>query len=81
MIATIIQRAVMQGTPLLFGSTGEILTEKSGQHLLVGLEQSTSCCQKGFFEAVIFVQRAAEWGAGSEGPHFHDAISLLGSHA
>ena len=31
MIATIIQRAVMQGIPLLFGSTGEILTEKSGQ--------------------------------------------------
>ena len=30
MIATIIQRAVMQGTPLLLGSTGEILTEKSG---------------------------------------------------
>ena len=30
MLATIIQRAVMQGTPLLFGSTGEILTEKSG---------------------------------------------------
>lgn len=30
MIATIIQRAVMQGIPLLFGSTGEILTEKSG---------------------------------------------------
>lgn len=30
MISTIIQRAVMQGTPLLFGSTGEILTEKSG---------------------------------------------------
>ncbi len=33
MIATIIQfiqRAVMQGIPLLFGSTGEIITEKSG---------------------------------------------------
>ena len=30
MIGIIIQRAVMQGTPLLFGSTGEILTEKSG---------------------------------------------------
>ena len=33
MITTIVQfivRAVMQGTPLLFGSTGEILTEKSG---------------------------------------------------
>ena len=30
MFATIIQRAVMQGIPLLFGSTGEILTEKSG---------------------------------------------------
>ena len=30
MVTTIIQRAVMQGTPLLLGSTGEILTEKSG---------------------------------------------------
>ena len=29
-VAQFIQRAVMQGTPLLFGSTGEILTEKSG---------------------------------------------------
>ncbi len=36
MITTIIQRAVMQGTPLLFGSTGEILTEKSG-HLNLGI--------------------------------------------
>ena len=36
MIATIIQRAVMQGTPLLFGSTGEIITEKSG-HLNLGI--------------------------------------------
>lgn len=35
-ILTIIQRAVMQGTPLLFGSTGEILTEKSG-HLNLGI--------------------------------------------
>lgn len=29
-IIELIVRAVMQGTPLLFGSTGEILTEKSG---------------------------------------------------
>ena len=29
-VAEFIHRAVMQGTPLLFGSTGEILTEKSG---------------------------------------------------
>ena len=36
MIARIIQSAVMQGTPLLFGSTGEILTEKSG-HLNLGI--------------------------------------------
>lgn len=36
MITTIIQRAVMQGTPLLLGSTGEILTEKSG-HLNLGI--------------------------------------------
>lgn len=30
MIASLIHRAVMQGIPLLFGSTGEIITEKSG---------------------------------------------------
>ena len=36
MISIIIQRAVMQGIPLLFGSTGEILTEKSG-HLNLGI--------------------------------------------
>lgn len=30
MIIAFIQRAVMQGIPLLFGSTGEIITEKSG---------------------------------------------------
>ena len=30
MIATIINKAIAQGIPLLFGSTGEILTEKSG---------------------------------------------------
>lgn len=30
MIAGFLQRAVMQGIPLLFGSTGEIITEKSG---------------------------------------------------
>ncbi len=30
MFAAFIHRAVMQGIPLLFGSTGEILTEKSG---------------------------------------------------
>lgn len=29
-IITFLQRAVMQGVPLLYGSTGEILTEKSG---------------------------------------------------
>lgn len=29
-IITFLQRAVMQGIPLLFGSTGEIMTEKSG---------------------------------------------------
>ncbi len=29
-IITIIQRAIVQGIPLLFGSTGEIITEKSG---------------------------------------------------
>ncbi|MCQ2461980.1 MAG: ABC transporter permease [Clostridia bacterium] len=30
MIVAFIQRAIMQGIPLLYGSTGEILTEKSG---------------------------------------------------
>lgn len=36
MLVTFIQRAIMQGVPLLFGSTGEILTEKSG-HLNLGI--------------------------------------------
>ncbi len=36
LIVQFIQRAIMQGTPLLFGSTGEILTEKSG-HLNLGI--------------------------------------------
>ncbi len=30
MVASFVQRAVMQGIPLLFGSTGEIITEKAG---------------------------------------------------
>ena len=36
MIVSFLQRAIMQGIPLLFGSTGEILTEKSG-HLNLGI--------------------------------------------
>ncbi len=36
MITAFIQRAVMQGIPLLYGSTGEIITEKSG-HLNLGI--------------------------------------------
>lgn len=36
MIFTFIERAIMQGIPILFGSTGEILTEKSG-HLNLGI--------------------------------------------
>jgi len=35
-VITFIQRAVMQGIPILYGSTGEILTEKSG-HLNLGI--------------------------------------------
>lgn len=35
-VVSFIQRAIMQGIPLLFGSTGEILTEKSG-HLNLGI--------------------------------------------
>ena len=35
-LATILQRSIMQGIPLLYGSTGEILTEKSG-HLNLGI--------------------------------------------
>lgn len=35
MIVAFIQRAIVQGIPLLFGSTGEIITEKAG-HLNLG---------------------------------------------
>ena len=31
--ASFLPRAVMQGIPLLYGSTGEILTEKSGNRV------------------------------------------------
>ena len=31
MLISFIQRAVMQGIPLLLGSTGEIITEKKGE--------------------------------------------------
>ena len=33
-VINFIQRAILQGTPLLYGATGEILTEKSGNHNL-----------------------------------------------
>ena len=33
-LITFLHRAIMQGIPLLFGSTGEIMTEKSGNCLL-----------------------------------------------
>ena len=36
MVSTIINRAVMQGIPLMCGSTGEIITEKAG-HLNLGI--------------------------------------------
>ncbi len=36
MIVSFIQRAIMQGIPLLYGSTGEIITEKGG-HLNLGI--------------------------------------------
>lgn len=36
MIATFIRRAILLGVPLLYGSTGEIITEKSG-HLNLGI--------------------------------------------
>ena len=36
MIISIIQRSIMQGIPLLYGSTGEIITEKGG-HLNLGI--------------------------------------------
>jgi len=35
-IATFLQRAILQGVPILYGATGEILTEKSG-HLNLGI--------------------------------------------
>ena len=35
MLISFIQRAVMQGIPLLLGSTGEIITEKALHHLIL----------------------------------------------
>lgn len=38
-ISTVLQRAIVQGIPLLYGSTGEIITEKSG-NLNLGIPAS-----------------------------------------
>ena len=41
-LVSFLPRAVMQGIPLLYGSTGEILTEKSG-NLNLGIPRHHVC--------------------------------------
>lgn len=66
MIATIINKAIAQGIPLLFGSTGEILTEKSGNLNLgiPGIMYMGGSC--GIIGAYLYEQMAetpnAFWG-------------------
>ena len=40
-LATFFKQAVIQGIPLLFGSTGEIITEKSG-NLNLGIDRKST---------------------------------------
>ena len=48
-LITFIQRAIMQGIPLLYGSTGEILTEKSyGSTYYQGYHFSRPVCLEDF---------------------------------
>ncbi len=62
-LTAIIPRAVMQGTPLLFGSTGEILTEKSGNLNLgiPGIMYVGAIC--GVAGAFLYEQAVAEVNA------------------
>lgn len=66
MIATIISKAISQGIPLLYGSTGEILTEKSGNLNLgiPGIMYMGGSC--GVIGAYLYEQTAATpvpfWG-------------------
>ena len=50
-----IPRAIVQGIPLLFGSTGETLTEKSG-NLNLGIAGISGCGQKELLEAIAGLQ-------------------------
>lgn len=75
MIATFIHRAVMQGIPLLFGSTGEIITEKSG-NLNLGIP---GIMYVGGISGVIGAFLYEQSLTGSPNPFLIIAIPLLSS--
>ena len=62
-LISFIPRAVVQGVPLLYGSTGEILTEKSGNLNLgiPGIMYVGGIC--GVIGAFLYEQSAAELSA------------------
>ncbi len=74
MIATIINKAIVQGIPLLFGSTGEIITEKSGNLNLgiPGIMYMGGSC--GIIGAYIYEQSTS-----SPNPFWGILIPLLAS--
>ena len=74
-----IPRAIMQGIPLLFGSTGETLTEKSG-NLNLGIP---GVMYVGGISGVIgaFLYEQAAAGQHERLPRHHDPAALLASSA
>ena len=57
-LITFIQRAIMQGIPLLYGSTGEILTEKSG-NLNLGIPGICMSAVSAVLSALFFMR--SQW--------------------
>lgn len=68
------QRAIIQGIPLLFGSSGEILTEKSG-HLNLGIPGTMYVGAMGGFMGAFFYEN----NASNFVPALAVLVALLGS--
>lgn len=76
-LLTFIRRAVIQGIPILFGASGEILTEKSG-NLNLGIPGIMYMGGiSGLSAAFLYEKRAGEGASGLTGLLISLAVSLL----
>ena len=77
LLATFLQRAILQGVPILYGASGEILTEKSG-NLNLGIPGIMYMGGVSGLIAAFFYERAAgERASGLVGLFLSLAAALL----